>query len=336
MKAWELGEQTGLASLRQVDRPIPEPQDGEALVRVRAAALNHRDTLVLRGRYGAGKAADRIALSDGVGIVEQVAGDAATRPGQRVIVPHFVTWRDGPFDPRYFGEDLGMTRDGWLAEYIALPAASLIPVPDRMEDEVAATLSAAGATVWHALIAFARVRPGELLLTQGTGGVSMLALQVAKAKGARVAITSSDDARLDQCRKMGADIAINYRTRPDWAAALLGATGGAGADIIMDLVGTAQLDQTLAAAAPNARIAMIGGLGGPSTSLPDLFGVIARNLTLKGITSGSRAMLADLVALVDKAGIRPLVDRRFPFAAADQAYAHLAQGGHMGKVVITF
>ena len=336
MRAWELGEQRGLASLRQVERAIPVPAEGEALVRVRAAALNHRDLLSLEGRYGPRKAADRIALSDGVGVVETVNGPALAKPGQRVIAPHFVTWIDGPFDPSCFAQDLGITRDGWLAEHIVLPSAALVPVPDSLDDIAAASLSAAGATVWHGLVAFGNVKPGELVLVLGTGGVSILGLQVAKALGARVAITSSSEDKLARCRELGADIAINYRTHPEWAAALFEANGGRGADVILDTVGTAELGQTLAAAAPNARIALIGALAGASSGLPDMFGMIARNLTMKGITSGSREMLAALVELVDRAGIVPLVDRTFPFEQADRACAHLAQGGHMGKVAITF
>ena len=155
MKAWELGPQTGLDGLRCVERAIPEPRPGEALVRVDAACLNHRDLLLLRGQYGPLRPHDRIPLSDGIGTIVTVAGeDPDLTPGTRVIAPHFVSWRDGPFSPSIFAQDLGVSRDGWLAEYVCLPTSALIAVPDGIPDETAATLAAAGTTAWHALVSF--------------------------------------------------------------------------------------------------------------------------------------------------------------------------------------
>jgi len=335
MKAWELGPQTSLAGLRCSDRPVPEPQPGEALVRVHATCLNHRDLLALRGTYGPPKPHDRIPLSDGVGTITAIAGEAhGLAPGTRVIAPHFVTWRDGPFSPAAFAQDLGISRDGWLAEYVCLPTAALIAVPDGVTDDTAAALAAAGAAAWHALVSFGAAGPGELILTPGTGGVAIMALQIARALGAEVAITSSSDEKLERCRALGANHLVNYRSHPDWAAALLAQTGGRGADVVVDTVGLGEIEQTLAATAPNGRIALIGALAGAAGSAPDMFGLIGKNLTLKGITSGSRAMLADLLDLVVKAGIEPVIDRRFSFDEAPQACAHLDRGGHMGKVMI--
>lgn len=336
MKAWTFGDQTGLASLRLADLPTPQPKAGETLVRVHAAALNHRDLLTLRGAYGPRKPEDRIPLSDGVGTIVAIEGDhRGLAPGQRVIAPHFASWIDGPFSPAIFAQDVGISRDGWLAEYICLPTASLVGLPDVISDEVAVTLAAAGTTAWHGLVEFAGAKRGDLVLAPGTGGVAIMALHIAKALGAQVAITSSSDEKLERCRELGADFGVNYRSRPDWAAALLEQTGGRGADIVIDTIGLGEIEQTLAVAAPNGRIALIGGLSGAPGHAPNMFGMIGKNLTLKGITSGSRAMLADLVGVVAAKAITPLVDRTFPFAEADQACAHLDRGGHMGKVVIT-
>ena len=337
MKAWEIGAQTGLESLRLVVRDEPKPGAGEVLVRVHAACLNHRDLLVLQNRYGPPKPEDRIPLSDGVGTVEAV-GEGADPGwiGKRITAPHFVGWRDGPFSPAAFGADLGITKDGWLAQKILLPEAALIAVPDDLSDKAVAAMPAVGATVWSAIANFAHIQPGELLLALGTGGVSIAALQIGKALGAQVAITSSSDTKLEQCRALGADHVINYRTHADWPAALLEATGGRGADVVVDTVGFASLDQTIAATAPNGRIALIGALSGPMEALPNLFGIIGKNLTLKGITSGSRAMLAEVLVLMERTGFNPVIDKVFSFEEANPAYRHLESGAHLGKVMITF
>ncbi len=336
MKAYQMGPQDGLASLNYVERPDPVAGANEILVRVTAACLNHRDLLALRGQYGPLKAENRVPLSDGVGEIVAV-GDGVTdlKKGQRVIAPHFATWRDGPFTPAVFAHDLGMSADGWLADYIVLPASSAILVPDLVTDHQAATLAAAGATVWHCINSFGKMQPGDLVLTLGTGGVSIFTLQIAKALGATVAITSSSDDKRSKCRDMGADITINYRDRPDWDVALMEESGGKGADVIVETAGFATLEKSIAAAAPNGRIALIGGLAGAAEAAPNMFGIIGKNLTLKGITSGSRAMLADVLALVAKSGMIPLVDQIFDFDDAPLAFSYLDSGSHMGKVMIS-
>ena len=335
MKAYELGPQDGLSSLRLAERATPTPGPDEVLVRVKAACLNHRDLLALKAQYGPKKAEDRVPLSDGVGEIAALGeGVTGWNEGARVIAPHFVGWIDGPFSPAVFGQDLGITRDGWLAEYIVLPAAALIAVPDSVPDESAAALAAAGTTVWHAVKRFGKAGPDSRVLALGTGGVSMLALQVAKALGAEVAITSSSEAKLARCRDLGADYTVNYRDEPDWAAALVEPMGGQGADVVVDTAGLVSIEQTLAACAPNARVALIGGLAGQLERAPNMFAILGKNLMLKGITSGSRAMLAQLADFVAEHGIEPLIDRRFAFDDAPAAFAHLASGDHMGKVLI--
>ncbi len=337
MKAFEMGPQDGLAGLRCVHRPMPEPAANELLLKVHAACLNHRDLLALNGQYGAIKPQNRIPLSDGVGTIVAM-GDAVSgfAKGQRIIAPHFVTWIDGKYNPAIFASDLGISRNGWLAEYITIPAAAAIFVPGTVSDASAATLAAAGTTAWHCMVSFGGLKPGDLVLALGTGGVSIFVLQLAKALGAQVAITSSSDEKLEKCRAMGADYTINYRSSSDWPAALLEATGGRAADIIVDTVGLAGLEQTIEAAAPNARLALIGGLAGMMDRPPNMFGLLAKNLTLKGITSGSRAMMLDMLNVVAENNIEPLVDSRFAFDEAPAAYAHLASGNHMGKVMCWF
>jgi NADPH:quinone reductase-like Zn-dependent oxidoreductase len=336
MKAYEIGAQNGLESLRLVERPNLTPGAGQALLRVRVACLNHRDLLVLSGAYGARRPETRVPASDGVGEVVAVGdGVAGVKIGDRATCAHFVTWSGGAFAMSAFAHDLGITHDGWLAEEILIPAAALVRIPDGVSDEQAAPLPAAGVTAWNALVEFAKIRAGETVLLLGTGGVSILALQIARLCGARVAITSSSDQKLAAARNLGAEITINYRTTPDWAAALMAATAGAGADIVVETGGFATLSQSLAAAAVNGRIALIGALAGPpSASLPNFSTIIGKNLTLHGITEGSRAMLAALLRAVEQGGMTPVIDRVFPFEHTDEAYAYLKSGEHLGKIMI--
>lgn len=337
MRAYGVGDQSGLAGLSRQSLPDPEPAPGEILVRTIAAGLNYRDLMLLRGAYGAPQPPTRVPLADGVGVVTGLGhGVTELAVGDRVIAPHFVGWLDGPYSMAVFGRDLGASIDGWLAEHVILPAAATIRVPDGVGDSTAATLAVGGATVWHAMVAFGGVQPGELVLTQGTGGMAIFALQLAKAMGAEVAITSSSDAKLEQCRALGADHIVNYREQPDWAAALLAATGGRGADVVVDTLGFAALGQTVAATAVNGRIGTLGALSGtPRDQGSASQGpIIAKNIAIKGIASGSRAMLAAALDVVASKGISTVIDRSFGFDDAPAAYAHLESGAHLGKVLI--
>lgn len=337
MKCFQIGDQSGLASLRATQRDDLVPAAGEAVVRVRAACLNHRDLLVLQGSYGPKRVEHRIPMSDGVGEVSAVGeGVTSVKPGDRVTTGHFCTWLDGAFAPAIFGQDIGITRDGWLAEQLLVPAGALVHVPASVSDEQAAALPAAGLTAWNALVEVGRIKAGDLMLALGTGGVSILALQIAKMHGARVAITSSSDDKLDVARKLGADYTINYRTEPDWDKALLEATGGVGADIVVETGGLATLSRSIVAAAPNARIVLIGALAssGPPASIPNFSTIIGKNLSLRGITAGNRRMLVDLVRAVAADGMQPVIDKTFAFDDAPAAYAYLKEGAHVGKVMI--
>lgn len=336
MKAYQIGPQTGLASLTAVTRPDPVPGPGEAVLKVLHVCLNHRDMLVLEGRYGARRPPERIPVSEGVGEVLAVgAGVTVVKPGDRVVAPHFVTWLDGAFTPAAFGNDIGITHDGWLAEWLAIPAAALIKLPDGVSSPQAAPLASSALTAWHALVEVGGIKAGDLVLALGTGGVSIFALQIAKMCGARVAITSSSDVKLELARALGADITVNYATTPDWAAAIAAGNGGQGADIIVETGGQATLAQSIDAAAANARIVIIGALAGATTTgLANYGAIIGKNLTLRGIAEGSRAMLARLVTAVAANGLDPVIDKRFGFDDAPAAYAYLKSGAHVGKVVI--
>jgi NADPH:quinone reductase-like Zn-dependent oxidoreductase len=344
MRAWEIGPREeqlrGIAGMRIADRAAPVAGPQEVLVRVIAAGLNYRDLMVLRGQYGTSLPEIRIPLSDGVGeVIALGEGVTGFAHGDRVIAPHFLTWLDdAAYSPAVFAQDTGVSADGWLAEQIVLPAAALLKVTDAVPDNTAASLAVVGATVWHAMVEFGGARAGSLVLAQGTGGVSVFALLLAKALGARFAITSSSDEKLERARALGADYCINYRTRPDWAAALLEATGGRGADVVVDTLGYSALGETLAACAPNARIGTVGALAGSPQDTPSgsQGALIGKNVTIKGIASGSRAMLeAALAVVADKRIVMP-VDHSFTFADAPAAYTCLDGGSHFGKVVIRY
>jgi NADPH:quinone reductase-like Zn-dependent oxidoreductase len=338
MKAYEIGDQQGVASLTLVDKPAPVCGPGQAVLKVRAVCLNHRDLKVVAGEYGPRRPETRTPGSDGVGEVIAVGeGVTQVKVGDRATCGHFVTWLGGAFTPAAFGVDLGISIDGWLAEEVVIPAAALVKVPDSLTDAQAAPLPSAGLTAWNALVEVGKIKAGDLVLALGTGGVSIFALQIAKLHGAKVAITSSSDEKLAKAKALGADFTINYKTRPDWAAALAEATGGRGADIVVETGGGETLTQSITAAAPNARIVLIGSLSGSfSGDLPNFASMIGKNITMKGIAAGSRQMLEDFIKAADAGGIEPEIDRRFPFSEAPAAYAYLKTGGHLGKVMIEF
>lgn len=333
---YQVGDQQGLDSLHRAQATARPTGPGEVRVAVRAAALNHRDLLFLRGRYGARQPETRIPLGDGAGDVVAV-GEKVTNVarGDRVTAPHFITWLDGDYTPEVFTRDLGVTADGWLAEFITLPASALVRLPEGMSYADAAALGAAGITAWAVIETLGRVKPGDTVLTLGTGGVAMLALQIAKMNGARVAITSSSDDKLAIARELGADITVNYRQQPQWQQVVRERTGGRGVDIVVETVGLGTLSQSLACCAPNARVGLLGALDQGAGQPPNLSPLYFGNLVLKGITSGSRRMLEDLLRAYSVNATSPHIDQTFSFNEAREALDYLDAANHVGKVVIT-
>lgn len=337
MKAFEIGPQQGLASLRATTRPEPVAGPGQVLIAPRLVSLISRDVQILRGTYAAGQSAQRIPVSEGVGRVVAI-GEGVTQVavGDRVVCGHFADWIDGPFSPAIFGHDIGATHDGWLAERVLLPAKSVIKVPPSVPDEDVAGLASAGLTAWNALVNLCQVKPGELVLCLGTGGVALAALKLAKVLGARVAMTSSSDAKLALVRELGADITVNYRTNPDWAAELVAQTGGAGADIVIETGGQDTLGQSIAATAVNGRIVVVGLTPGVKHAIPDYLRFVTHNITIRGIANGSRSMMVDLLAAVETHAIKTVVSKTFAFDDAPHAYQYFAAAKHVGKVMIAF
>lgn len=337
MKAFQIGNQQGLHTLTATTRPEPVAGPGQAIVAPRLVSLISRDVQILRGVYGAMQSPDRIPVSEGVGEVIAVGeGVNDIKPGDRVICGHFPAWLTGEFNAGVFGHDVGVTHDGWLAEKVVLPAAALIRVPQALADKDVAALASAGLTAWNALVEVCKVKPGELVLCLGTGGVALAALKLAKVLGARVAITSSSDEKLEIARQLGADITVNYRTHTDWAAQLMRLTDNAGADIIIETGGQDTLGQSIAAAAVNGRIAVIGVSPGQNSPIPDYVSLILKNVTIRGIANGNRKMFVDLVRAIEANGIETVVAKTFTFENAPDAYAYFAAAQHVGKVLIEF
>ena len=330
---YQIGEAKGLDSLGRVSGDIAEPGPGEVLVATRAAALNYRDLMIIRGGYGAPKPPTRVPLGDGAGDVVAVGAHVhGVSVGDRVSAPHFTSWSDGDFTPSVFAADMGSTMDGWLSEIVRLPASALVKIPDAMSYEAAAAWGTAGITAWAVIEKLGCIKAGDWVLALGTGGVSIVALQLAKMNGAQVAITSSSDDKLAVARELGADLTVNYRSTPDWHESVKAGSGGI--DIVVETVGLATLPQSLQCCAPNARVGLLGALGGQPDGPTNLFPLVGNNIVLKGITSGSRRMFADLIKAVHSNGVEPKIDRVFDFNEAPAAYAYLADAKHIGKVVI--
>lgn len=328
MKAFEVKQgSTSMEGLVAAERERPEPGAGQVLVRMRAASLNFRDLAIVRGKYFGGPVArDTIALSDGAGSVEAVGANVERfAVGDRVVAT--FTQGEGPMNA------LGSPLDGVLAEYAVFDEQGLLNVPEHLTYEQAATLPCAGVTAWNALIGGRQISPGETVVTLGTGGVSLFVVQLAKAAGARVIITSSSDAKLEKARALGADATINYKSRPEWAEAVAELTGGAGAEQIVDLGGPGTLPQSYQAVGHGGEIAMIGVITRPEGDLSPL-PLMPKAASLRGIFVGGRPLFEALNCAVSVNAIEPVIDSVFELDAAPQAFEYLASAGHLGKVVI--
>ena len=332
MKALVIQGGFGLDRLAVADRPDPTPGPGQVVVRVRAASLNYRDLLIAKGAYNPRLPLPRVLGSDGAGEVSAV-GPGVTKwaVGDRVVGCFFQGWAGGPITEAATKTALGGDRDGMIAELALLEEDGLVPLPGPLSFEEAATLPCAAVTAWHALTA-GGCGPGKTVLLQGTGGVSIFALQFAKALGARVLITSGSDEKLARALQMGADAGTNYKTQPDWDKWAKAQTGGEGVDLVVEVGGAGTLERSAKAARMGGFVALIGVLSGGGAFNPMV--VLMRSLTVRGIYVGSRVLFEDMSRLIVGEGIKPVIDRTFPLADAADALRHLESGSHFGKVVI--
>lgn len=317
-------------SLRLVERPMPEPRPGEVLVRITAATLNYRDLLLVQGGGTSGRAQTYVPLSCGCGVVTAV-GKGVTRfkPGDRVAPTFFPDWISGPRTDPDVARSLGGPIDGVAREYACFPQDGVVPVPDAIGDLEAATLPCAALTAWSALFVACATKPGDFVLLQGTGGVSIAGLQLAKAAGATVIITSSSDAKLRRARALGADHTINYRDTPDWGVRARAMTGNRGVDVVLEVGGAETLAQSEAALVPSGAIAAIGLLGGNRIKA-----VKDPSAKLHYIRVGNRDQFGDMNRAIAANGIRPVVDKVFPLEELRAAMLALQSGSVFGKVAI--
>ncbi|GIW87654.1 MAG: NADPH:quinone oxidoreductase [Isosphaeraceae bacterium] len=333
MRAYEI-RRLGELAPELVERPDPVVGPGQVLVEVAAVSLNYRDLMMVRGAYNPRLAVPRIACSDAAGRVAAVGpGVARWKVGDRVIGTFFQGWDDGPVSEPRVARALGGEVDGVLAERVVFDEGGLVATPGHLSDEEAATLPCAGLTAWNALFeGSAPVRPGEVVLTQGTGGVSLFAVQMGVMAGARVIVTSSRDDKLERAQRLGAAQGINYVQEPEWDQRARALSGGAGVDHLVELGGAGTLARSIRATRMGGQVHVIGVLSGAGEVNP--IPILMRSVRLRGIFVGSRAMFERMNRAIEAHGLRPVVDRVFPFDEAPAAYAHLASGQHFGKVVV--
>jgi len=333
MKAYRLHEFSGPDGLKLEDVPDPVPGPGQIVIRLRAVSINYRDLLIAKGAYNPKLRFPFVPLSDGAGeVIAAGAGTTRYQGGERVVVPFMPGWLEGPVDEEKARSALGAGGDGLLAEQAMLPERALLPIPSHLGFEEAATLPCAGVTAWNALVASGGVKPGDTVLVQGTGGVSLFALQFARLAGARVIATSSSDQKLARALELGACDGINYKTTPDWDKRARELTGGRGVDQIIEVGGAGTLPKSMRAVRPGGYIALIGVLSGAGEINPTP--ILMKNIRIQGIFVGSRIMFEDMNRAIETNQLRPVVDRVFPFEQAALALKHLETGAHFGKVVV--
>jgi len=334
MKAYRFNSFDSLDELRVREEADPRPQRGEVLVRVRAVSLNFRDIAMLRGRYPRKCLPGLIPVSDAAGeVVEVGEGVEAFKVGDRVM---------GTFHPRWFGgetpstilrDSYGAENDGWLCELKAVSQEAVVHLPDALSFEEGSTLPCAGLTAWTALTGPVPIRAGHTVLVQGSGGVSVFALQLARAVGAAVIATTSSAAKSERLRALGAGGIVNYIDDPQWGKSVRALTGGRGVDRVVEVGGPGTIAQSLRAVALGGEIASIGFLSTENPGI-DFFQLKGSGASFRNIAVGDRAGLLELTRAVAATGLKPIIDRIFAFDQAKEAFAHLESGAHLGKVVI--
>ena len=321
------------AGLRLRDDAIPRPGSGQVVVRMRAASLNYRDLLAALGQLP-GVKAGLIPLSDGAGEVAAVGeGVYRVKVGDRVVPCFNQSWISGRPEPEFMRAMLGGNVDGVLAEYVLLDQQGLEKLPDSLSFHEAATLPCAAVTAWSALHCGLPLLAGQTVLVQGSGGVSIFALQLAKAFGCRVIATTSSERKAERLRELGADAVVNYAKTPEWGAAVRELTGGRGVERIVEVGGPGTLEQSIACCGFNAQIALVGFVGGLGAQInPRL--LMRSGLSTHSIAVGSRTDLANLLVAIETMKLGPVIDRVFAFTEAVQAFRYLEGRGHFGKIVV--
>ena len=333
MKLWQI-QSFGIDQLVLADLPMPRPGRGQVLVKVHAVSLNYRDLLLVRGHYNPKMALPRIPCSDGAGeVVEVGEGVDTVTVGQRVAGIFMQHWLEGSPTAESSRGALGGDVDGMLAEYVVLHQSGLVSIPEHLSFAQAATLPCAGVTAWNAVVNAAQVKPGDVVLIQGTGGVSIFALQFAKMAGAVVIGTSSSDEKLQRAKTMGLDGGLNYRQSPEWAKWVLKETNNRGADLIVEVGGAGTFSQSLQAVRYGGTVAQIGVLSQSEQPLPIPL-ILHRQVRIQGIYVGSKSHFEAMNRAIVATRMQPVVDQIYTFDRVREALKSMETGSHFGKIVI--
>ncbi|HEY9678119.1 MAG TPA: NAD(P)-dependent alcohol dehydrogenase [Drouetiella sp.] len=334
VKSYEIAGDFGIDNLKVAERPIVELQPNQVRVKVHAVSLNFRDLLMVKGDYTKKLPFPLIPVSDGAGEIIEV-GSAVTRVkvGDRVAGTFFQSWLAGPNGPDYVKSALGGAVNGMLATQVVLHESGVVNIPNELTYEQASTLPCAGVTAWNALVSTGGIKPGDTILTMGTGGVSLFALEFAKINGCKIIITSSSDEKLERAKALGAHEVINYKTYPDWEKKVLELTSNRGVDHVVELGGAGTLERSLKSVAVGGHVSLIGILtGGGGTVNPMM--VLMKNICLQGIYVGSRSMFEDMLKAMALHKSKPVIDKIFTFDEVRHALKHMESGAHFGKIVI--
>jgi NADPH:quinone reductase-like Zn-dependent oxidoreductase len=335
MRAYQLPKAgAGIDALAIVERPVPKPLYRQVLVKVAACSLNFRDLSIVRGRYQMQARDNVIPLSDGAGeVVETGPGVLRVKAGDKVAGAFFQRWPGGERGPHTAASALGGPIDGMLAEYAVLEEDGVVKLPEHLSPEEGATLPCAAVTAWSAIMHHGELVAGQSVLLQGTGGVSIFGLQLARMMGISAVVTSSSDAKLERAKALGADHGINYKTTPEWDKAARALTGGRGVDHVLEVGGAATLVRSFGAIRVGGKISIIGGLSGGATDFNAGL-IFTRQANVQAISVGSTQMFEAMNAAIAANGIKPVIDCVFGFKEAQAAFRHMEAGAHFGKIVI--
>lgn len=333
MKAIVVKKDYGLENLAIETLEQPQIRENEVLIKISAVSLNQLDLMIAKGAFGT--SLPHIPGSDAVGTVDKIGAKVQQWKVGDYVSTHFIqAWQSGTLNPSHLQSRLGTDVQGVFSEYVVLDENSLIGVPRHLSPEEAAALPIAGLTAWEALVNAGNLKAGQTVLLQGTGGVSVFALQFAKMLGARVIITSGSEEKLAKARTLGADETLNYKTEPNWAAKVLELTGGAGVDLALE-ISWADIDKTIQAMKLNGTIVVVGLLGGATANL-SVFGIMQKSLSIKGIQVGSRDSFREMNLAIAENELKPVVDKVFPLEQFKEAFHYFEEARHFGKVVIEF